>query len=283
MTENIDKFKHFKLPKYDKEKELYYENEKIIKEKQNKYIEKYIKENKNFEKKLIRRFFTKVNIKGNYECWLWRNSVDGKGYGSFRFNEKIFRAHRVSYLLHDGEIPKNKFNICHICDNILCVNPKHLFPCTQKENIEDMLIKNRGKRSHPGEMNPNVIITLEQVNECREKYKKGKSIIILSKEYNMSWGIINSVVKNISWYDKIYQKWLRENDDIIIKGTSGEKNGMAKLTWENINNIRELWKSNKYSHYKLSKMYNVSRIEIIYITQNKRWYSEEYQRWIDNK
>lgn len=44
------------------------------------------------------------------------------------------RAHRFSYQLYKGNIPKNLV-IDHLCKNPSCVNPDHLEAVTNRENI----------------------------------------------------------------------------------------------------------------------------------------------------
>ncbi len=67
-------------------------------------------------------------------CWTWLGGLFKTGYGQFWNGKKVVRAHRYSYELLKGQIPKG-LQLDHLCRNILCVNPDHLEPVTNKENV----------------------------------------------------------------------------------------------------------------------------------------------------
>jgi len=89
------------------------------------------------------RFWNKVKQSTPNNCWLWVASKTG-GYGRFRIDGKVRKAHRVSWEIHNGSIP-NGLCVLHNCDNPPCVNPGHLWLGTQEENILDMKRKGRGR------------------------------------------------------------------------------------------------------------------------------------------
>ena len=94
------------------------------------------------------RFWDKVDIdsiNSENDCWNWIGPTGGsKPYGCFSVGSKNRRAHRISYLIYIGPIP-NKLHVLHSCDNISCINPKHLFLGTQKDNMNDKMNKGRHK------------------------------------------------------------------------------------------------------------------------------------------
>lgn len=66
-------------------------------------------------------------------CWVWRGSHNGHGYGLMRHKDGNFYVHRLSYELNIGPIPDG-LEIDHLCRNPGCLRPEHLEPVTPQEN-----------------------------------------------------------------------------------------------------------------------------------------------------
>lgn len=68
-------------------------------------------------------------------CWLWTASQNGKGYGIFQPTTTVsIGAHRFAYEIFVGPIPKGLY-LDHLCRVRNCVNPAHLEPVTNRENL----------------------------------------------------------------------------------------------------------------------------------------------------
>lgn len=65
-------------------------------------------------------------------CWVWQLHISNAGYGTEGVGCRL--AHRVSYETHVGPIPEGMV-LDHLCCIRECVNPDHLEPVTQAENV----------------------------------------------------------------------------------------------------------------------------------------------------
>lgn len=109
-----------------------------------------------------------MKIEKNGSCWEWNGILDVTGYGRISHKNKLMNAHRASYEVFVGEIPKGLW-VLHKCDNRCCVNPEHLFIGTPKDNTHDMMRKKK-VFDFVGEKNNCAVLTEEQVLEYKKAF-----------------------------------------------------------------------------------------------------------------
>jgi hypothetical protein len=161
------------------------------------------------------RFESKVDKSGGPDaCWPWIASRMHTGYGWFRLNGKMMKAHRVAYRLWKGAIPDG-LHVLHKCDNPCCCNSAaHHFLGTPRDNTIDKMAKGRvgraigernGAATKPesiprGEKNPRSKLTDENVRQMRLDRAAGKSTLKqLGMKYGVSISVVHATVTGKRW------------------------------------------------------------------------------------
>jgi hypothetical protein len=161
---------------------------------------------------ITREMFETLVEKHPSGCWLWKFGRTTAGYGFKRINKKFYYAHRLSWELKNGPIPKGLF-VCHKCDNPPCANPDHLFVGTCKENVWDALKKGRLHKQAEtfrrlwrdsvfkrGENNSGHKLTNEQVIEMRRLHSEEKwGYKRLHRHFKISFGVAQRIINRKSW------------------------------------------------------------------------------------
>lgn len=84
-----------------------------------------------------------IKIDEKTGCWIFLGTKYQGGYGQVCFMGRKIGAHRLSAHLWLGFDLNDRRCVLHRCDNPPCVNPKHLFIGTHKDNIQDSIAKGR--------------------------------------------------------------------------------------------------------------------------------------------
>lgn len=165
-------------------------NRKILRKKQLEKHQEYL-QNETEEQKLnwLKRHYEKFVTKNNNGCWDW-NGNKVHGYANFNHRGKIMKAHRASWIIHNGPIPEGLF-VLHTCDVRHCSNPEHLFLGNQTDNMKDMASKLRTKIRCK--------LTTEQVIEIKSLINLGVTMTKIAKKYNVSSNAIYEIKHGITW------------------------------------------------------------------------------------
>lgn len=137
----------------------------------------------------LENFWKKVDRKGDNECWLWLGGTDRRGYGLISFNNRMYRAPRVSIFLATGAMPCPEHDACHCCDTPGCVNPNHLSACSRKQNMQDASHRRR-LRSWKQKLSE------QQVREIRQAKGRLKDI---AAQHNIDPSTVSKIRSRTIW------------------------------------------------------------------------------------
>ncbi len=136
------------------------------------------------------RFWSKVN-KGS-KCWVWTAAKYYNRYGAFNIKGRMYGAHRVSYEIEYGSIPKGMC-VCHMCDNPSCVRPSHLFIGTHEDNMADANVKGRYAK---GPEHVHSKLTEEQVKVILRDKRVHREI---AEDYPVARETISAIKRGKAW------------------------------------------------------------------------------------
>ena len=159
----------------------------------------------------MKRFWDKVDVKENNECWNWK-AVKSGNYGMFWYKNKMVLSHRMAYALehnnlsiinHNKNYHKNNNNfecVLHHCDNPLCCNPNHMYIGNNKDNINDKVTRKRSQKMI-GSLNGHSKITEQDVINIRKEYipRKNGGLKTIAEKYGISVTNIHDIIKRKIW------------------------------------------------------------------------------------
>lgn len=192
-------------------------------------------------------------------CWIWKCGTNKDGYGFFYIGKKQYLAHRVSYCAHKGVI-NNWLFVCHNCpsgDNPSCVNPDHLWLGTHQDNMDDMARKGRRPTGdlHHARRRPECMARGDR-NGSRlhpERLKRGDNHPSHLHPERLARG------------DKHGSK---THPECVLRA---DKSPCAKLTWDQVKEIRKIYSEGGVSQRALASVYHVTQPLIGYIVRQEIW------------
>lgn len=113
----------------------------------------------------VKSFWDKIDVRGELECWPWKYSTNGVGYGKLKIVGRFWLAHRLAYVITFGD-PGSRL-LCHTCDHRWCCNPRYVFVGTHKDNTADCIKKGRFAKGRDA---GGALLTETQVRTIRALY-----------------------------------------------------------------------------------------------------------------
>lgn len=146
------------------------------------------------------RYLAKIDPPDEDGHRLWTAAQDGSGYGIFRADGQLFRAHRWGYMTLVGPIPKG-LCVFHACDEPGCQSPEHWVLRTRADGNRDRM--RRGLIRTPpsgGALNSQAKLSEALVAEIRHRYSAlGMTQKALASEYGVTSAAIGLIVTGKRW------------------------------------------------------------------------------------
>ena len=137
------------------------------------------------------------------DCWDFEGITNSAGYFYIktggRFNPKSIAAHRVSWMIHNGEIPEGMC-VLHTCDNRRCTNPEHLFLGTNADNVSDREQKGRGNQRR-GEDHNKAVLTVIEVRKIKRLLMLGVPATKIARDFEVGNSTIYNIKYGNTWKD----------------------------------------------------------------------------------
>lgn len=134
-------------------------------------------------------------------CWLWTGAADR--YGNFWNGTRKVGAHVFAWQLANGPVPAG-LDVCHTCDNPLCVRADHLFVGTRSANMQDCKVKGRAyvvaaEHKARGSASGTARLNESQVRTIREMRAAGSTCATLAVAFGVTPSNITSICRRRTW------------------------------------------------------------------------------------
>ncbi len=196
-------------------------------------------------------------------CWLWEGATDtNEGYGQVKFRRKRYIAHRLSYFLATGDDAIGQL-IRHRCptgSNRACVNPAHLLPGTNIENMRDMVEEGtqaRGMRIKQSKLTDAEVLQIRTLGQTR-------SAEAIAPLFNISNVMARKILDGVWW-----RHLLPDDYCPPPKHIRGELRYNAKLCPDDVRHIRTL--ASTHTQHAIAQMFHVCVQTVNFIVHHKTW------------
>ena len=129
-------------------------------------------------------------------CWYF-HGIHGNRRGQVNVGGRAYRVSRIAFY-SKTHIDPYPLDICHTCDDTICVYTEHLFAGTALDNTRDMLDKGRGKKAR-GESSGVTHLTEIDVANIRWLLANNYTQKSIGEQYGVSEPCIQSIGKRRNW------------------------------------------------------------------------------------
>lgn len=208
-------------------------------------------------------------------CWEWQRYRNAKGYGKIAVNGKAESTHRIAHILYKGPIPTG-LSVCHTCDNPPCCNPEHLFLGTTGDNSADAKQKGRtAALALRGSKHGRTQLTEDQVREIRHlRATTSLTLVEISRRFGVSLRTVSAIATGETWRHLLSTEEAERAKRQLLRlrpEFRGEAHHKAKLTEDQVREIRQAYAAGSVTFKELGAKYGVATQVVFRIVHRKTW------------
>ncbi len=131
------------------------------------------------------RIETKLHYIPESGCHIFIGFQNEKGYGRLKIGGRNYQTHRLSWMIHRGEI-EDGMQVLHKCDTPSCCNPDHLMIGSNQDNIDDAVAKGRRFTK----LTPSQVAEIRQGKESIRSFARKFSVArstVFEAKYGHTW------------------------------------------------------------------------------------------------
>lgn len=225
----------------------------------------------------IQYVLSKVDVRGDQECWNWTMRVNSAGrpiYSVVRDRDYVISVQRVVLENHYGKMFPSRY-IDVACGNPLCCNPKHL----RERDLTSRLYANVSLNEDTGcwewtgavgKQNGYGIITINGKAEAAHRVSYKISVGEIAKGLMVLHKCNNRICVNP---EHLYLGTHNDNmrDMAHTQAVKGENNARALLSESDVKEIKQLIKERKMFYRDIAEKYGVKRQTIKDIALGRTW------------
>lgn len=130
------------------------------------------------------------------KCKPWTGKQQtGREYGYLYVEGKRWYAHRWVFYSTYGYLPKV---VRHTCDNEWCVEPTHLLPGTQSDNLQDCFDRGRARRAQ-GEAVNTAKLKASDIPVIRDRFSQGDTVSAVARDYGVDRRTVRKIRDGQTW------------------------------------------------------------------------------------
>lgn len=174
----------------------------------------------------------------------------------------MLKAHRLSFETFRRPIPPG-LEVCHHCDNPLCINPAHLFPGSHQENMADAAVKDR---TIFGVRNPWSKLSPESIAVAIDRYAAGETMRVIANDLGVHNSTLCLAFQGRTWRRVVHAKVTTRRNGPGL----GSQNHSAKLNEAAVREIKQLLRDGVVQR-EIAAKYNIGQVQISKISLGKAW------------